>query len=160
MNENKFKDWLDILHSYLIPRLKSITEEKFKLSNQVEKQLIQPIPKEWNLEEQGNKLVLKKNKVEIFVFPKNDSNKSKYFKEIWNKNGQIIKFNELYESIGLNYPYKKGKNNKINKSIRDTLRKLNKEFENKGVSIKLTENISCPFFAINEYPPRYPCSII
>lgn len=139
LKENKFRDWLDILHNYLIPRLESIPENKFGLSNKTEDQTIQPIPNGWSLEEQGNKLILKKNKADFFVFPKSDSNKCKYFKKIWEKNGKKVGFKELYNSTGLIYPDKKGENNKVNKLIRDTLRKLNKEFENKNIPIKLIE---------------------
>lgn len=142
LNENKFRDWIDILHNYLIPRIKNISLgewEKIDQKNRIEKLIIKPIPKNWSLYQSNNKLSIIKDEITIYTFLRTDSNKCKYFKKVWEGNGKKTEFDELYKSIGLSYPYKKGENNKINKSIRDTLRKLNKEFKDNNVPIKLIE---------------------
>jgi len=99
-------------------------------------------PAGWNLQEaEGEAQIIKDDKT-IFTFPNLWADKYLYFKYAWSKYSQVVPYKELFESKeNAQYPNKKGENWQVNKTIRITMNKLRKEFENKKVPITIqTDN--------------------
>jgi len=117
---------------------KKLNEKLHLPTPKISQQQKQP-PNGWKIEEKKNKAYLMCRKKNKFIFPRIDSNKYLYFKYLWNFYGQTKKYPELAETVGWDYPHKRGKNNKVNKRIRDTLGKLRKKMN--GLPIKLHEKM-------------------
>lgn len=92
-------------------------------------------PKNWQLREDEDKAYIKKDGRVIFSFPHKWALKCKYFKYLWSKYGEKVKFEELYEfDSNLKYPQKGVW--QINRNIRNTINKLRKEFGDLPILIK------------------------
>jgi len=95
-------------------------------------------PLGWSIEQSGGEGKIIKDGKTIFTFPHDWSDKFKYFTYAWNnKYNQTSSYKELYESKDKKYPDQKGENWLVNKTIRETMNKLRKEFERKKVPITI-----------------------
>ena len=135
LTKNRISSKITLIHKMLIKRLRE-TDGNPSITNKPI-----PIPKQWSIKEteDGSALVLK-NLIEVFKFPRRDSDKYKYFKKLLDNYGCTVTFRSLYEATGLNnYPTTIGLVNSMNKKIRNKLNKLKSEIKKKGAPIFITE---------------------
>lgn len=98
-------------------------------------------PKSWQLIEKETKAYIIKDDQTIFTFPLNTSNKYRYFKCIWNNYGKRVLYKDIYEfESNLKYPDERGKRWHANDLIRNTVRKLKKEFLKKKLPFNIATN--------------------
>jgi len=98
-------------------------------------------PESWQLIENETKAYIKKDSQVIFTFPSNTSNKYRYFKCLWSNYGKRVVYKDIYEfDSNLRYPDERGKKWHANDLIRNTIRKLKKEFIKRDLPFSITTN--------------------
>jgi len=98
-------------------------------------------PAGWSLVIEEAKAHITKDGHILFTFPSNTSNQFRYFKCLWNNYGKRVTYHEVYEfESNLKHPNEKGKNWKFNDLIRNSIRKLKKQFANKNIPIQMEVN--------------------
>ena len=96
-------------------------------------------PLNWELTSQDGLPEIRQDKLVVFVFPNNWSNKYKYFKCLWQNYGTQKSCKEVYEfESGQKHPEKNVW--RINRNIRNTINKLRQEFKNKKLPITIETN--------------------
>ncbi len=101
----------------------------------LEPSIFSPVFGDWELDvERGT---LSKKGKELHKFPTTWSQKFRYFKCLWNKHGEKVGYEELFEYENkLKYP-SKGDVWKVNKAISKQLRELEKQLKSENVPLRL-----------------------